>query len=143
MKTGVELIAQERDEQINKHGFSIEKDKEFYQEKELLSAALCCLFQDESLFLDQDTPAHPADYWPGNWDDKFLDNISRKNRIEQLQIAGALIAAEIDRLQFINSLVVTDETKRRMVEQYGIDDDNFDGDHLNRRTDENDDELGY
>lgn len=86
MKTGIELIAQERKEQIEKHGWSAEHDS-FNDNGELLQAARFCIGVDE---------------WPENWDLRFADKISDKDDIGKLKVAGAFIAAEIDRLQSLN-----------------------------------------
>ena len=85
VKSGVELIAKERIEQIVKHGWSLYDDTS-YSDEQLLKAALFCI--DQKRF-----------EWPFGWISKFRDKIIRKNRIQQLTVAGALIAAEIDRLQ--------------------------------------------
>lgn len=82
--TGIELIAQERYEQINKHGFN-ESDKD-YDEEELIQAAIYAL--------------NPMIYtWPNGWGSHFGMKILEKDRVGQLKVAGALIAAEIDRIQ--------------------------------------------
>ncbi len=94
MKTGIELIAQERKEQIEKHGFDIEKDAEFYQKNELVDAALYAMTFDRERY-------------PESWSFWFHDKMRSKEErmsehdfhIERLKIAGALIAAEIDRIQ--------------------------------------------
>jgi hypothetical protein len=94
MKTGIELIAQERHEQIEKHGFSLTVDAEHYQRNELVDAALYALTMDKK-------------HYPESWEFWFHDNLVAKEgrmdettfAIERLKIAGALIAAEIDRLQ--------------------------------------------
>ena len=85
VKSGVELIAKERIEQIVKHGWSLYDDTS-YSDEQLLKAALFCI--DQKRF-----------EWPFGWISKFRDKIIWKNRIQQLTVAGALIAAEIDRLQ--------------------------------------------
>lgn len=85
-KTGIELIAEERQEQINKHGWSKEHDLT-HVDGELKYAALYALGEERYL-------------QPYNWGD-FEDSIERKSEIEKLVIAGALIAAEIDRLILI------------------------------------------
>jgi len=82
-KTGIELIAQERQEQTTKHGWSQEHDNT-HVDGELKYAALFAL--GEEYYLQ-----------PYGWHD-FEDSINRKSEIEKLIIAGALIAAEIDRL---------------------------------------------
>lgn len=94
MRTGIELIAEERKEQIEKHGFDHEKDSEDYVEQELVAAAQYALTLEREFY--------PAN-WEFWWHDKMMAKKERLSdmefRIEQLKIAGALIAAEIDRLQ--------------------------------------------
>jgi len=82
-KTGIDLIAEERAEQIEKHGFDIKNDED-YGNRELLQAALFCMGYEG---------------WPSNWMDHFKKKIENKSVIEQLTVAGAFIAAEIDRLK--------------------------------------------
>ena len=84
-KTGIELISEERNEQIEKHGWSIENDSD-YGSGQLLKAALFCI--NQTLF-----------EWPWNWTEQFRKKIIQNDRISQLKKAGAFIAAEIDRLQ--------------------------------------------
>lgn len=84
-KTGAVLIAEERLEQIEKHGWSLENDS-CYINKELTKAAVFCICQE-------------LGDWPEGWNQYFKDKILQKNRIDQLKVAGAFIAAEIDRLQ--------------------------------------------
>ena len=88
MKTGIELIAEERQEQIEKHGFDIKNDQD-YSQNELIKAALFAINPDQF-------------EWPYYWGEEFRHKIkSKPNSVERLKIAGALIAAEIDRLQNI------------------------------------------
>lgn len=89
MMNGIELIAQERKEQIEKHGFSIELDHDYYNRGELLQAADFALH-----------PLSEQSSWPEEWDQHFAERIRNKDRIGQLKVAGALIAAEIDRLLY-------------------------------------------
>jgi len=85
--TGIELIAQERHEQIYKHGWPLEK----YLEGELIKGALFAINPD-------------VFEWPYYWLEHYRDKIINKpNRIERLKIAGAFIAAEIDRIQYEES----------------------------------------
>jgi len=94
MKTGIELIAQERKEQIEKHGFDLSRDAEYYCKNELPDAALYALTLER-------------EHYPATWDFWFHNKLMDKERrlsenefwIERLKIAGALIAAEIDRIQ--------------------------------------------
>jgi hypothetical protein len=96
MRTGIELIAEERQEQIKKHGFTIEYDKNLYSDEnshrvhsDLAYAALHSLWPNGT-------------FYPSGWNEWFKDKISKKTYKERLIIAGALIAAEIDRLQTLN-----------------------------------------
>jgi len=85
MKTGIELIAEERREQI--------EDAEQYQKNELIDAAMYAVTKERK-------------YYPETWDfwfhNKMMDKEKRMSEqefwIERLKIAGALIAAEIDRV---------------------------------------------
>ncbi|GAA4328400.1 hypothetical protein GCM10023184_18260 [Flaviaesturariibacter amylovorans] len=83
--TGAQHIAQERYEQIHKHGWDASNDAD-YGNGELLRAAAFCL--DSQYFT-----------WPNGWSEHFRDKILAKDRVQQLRVAGAFIAAEIDRLQ--------------------------------------------
>lgn len=90
--TGVELIAKERQEQLLKHGRSILLDVTFNNNKELIQGARELLNQ------------HPAIMgFPKEWHPPVVHRMASKNYKERLIIAGALIAAEIDRLQYLDS----------------------------------------
>lgn len=83
--TGAEMISKEREEQIKKHGWTLENDEQ-YSEGQLIKAALFSI--------------NPSQFeWPYHWNEKFRDKIINKhNEVERLRVAGAFIAAEIDRL---------------------------------------------
>jgi hypothetical protein len=83
--TGINVIAQERREQIEKHGFSMKNDLK-YNNNELVDAAAQYLLTDA------------VSCWPENWKE---EDYKPGDRIEELKRAGALIAAEIDRLLMI------------------------------------------
>lgn len=109
--TGIELIAQERQEQIDKLNYSLEHDMQ-HSDGELIRAAKAYLnpfdltdtisrvdlndydpediarLKKENIEFPVDWPFDPSE-WHGEDD----------TRITQLAKAGALIAAEIDRLQ--------------------------------------------
>lgn len=92
MKTGIELIAEERKRQIEVDGFNWRHDDE-HDTHQLSDAAIVY--------------AAPAplrykvmEWWP--WDKSWLKEdktFTTDGRIRELVKAGALIAAEIDRLQ--------------------------------------------
>jgi hypothetical protein len=88
MKTGIELIAEERKEQIEKHGFTAEKDAQ-YVNCELEQGALHAI--EPSMFRS-----------PENWGSWFEEKMKGKDEVERLIVAGALIAAAIDRLMQIS-----------------------------------------
>lgn len=84
MKTGIELIAEERQEQIVKHGFNAEHDDQYNME-----------LRDASVYLLTGNPS----YFPSDWSVEWKLKFDSKGYKEQLIVAGALIASEIDRLQ--------------------------------------------
>lgn len=81
--TGVELIALERQRQLDVEGWTAEYDSGLTQDELAIAAAYYAV---------QGTRAGPLF---GRVDP---DKAVKRTRIEQLQIAGALIAAELDRL---------------------------------------------
>lgn len=93
MKTGIELIAAERQEQMEKHKRIIARDiKENGNFQLSVAAAILCI-------VDLD----PEDYeelCPFGWDIDIFTHMCSKPYEERLIIAGALIAAEIDRINF-------------------------------------------
>ncbi len=88
---GVGIIHSERLEQQYKHGFTEECDR-IYTKGELKDAAIYCLTQDFT-------------HYPVNWDIKYADKFNMKNYKERLAVAGALIAAELDRINKIEDEV--------------------------------------
>lgn len=86
-KTGIELIAQEREEQISKHGFSSVNDKR-YKDGQLMQAARYCIRQSGW------KPRYTKSNWPADWDSLYAHKIMRKTNIEKLVVAGALLMAE-------------------------------------------------
>ena len=87
-KTGIELIAEERHEQIEKHGRTVEKDITDNRFNQLTDAAIMILQTDRHKM----TP-------PSFWNESVWNHMIDKKLKDRLIIAGALIAAEIDRLQ--------------------------------------------
>ncbi len=113
MKTGIELIATERQEQIEKHGFVNEHDLKHSNQDLSYNAAILAspnvsYFQMKDLanqIIFQKGTLSPRWKLPqlATYGNAIIDNItlSKKERIKQLTVAGALIAAEIDRLNHI------------------------------------------
>jgi len=95
---GIALIAKERQEQIEKHGYDLEHDTDEHKHQELRIVAVRAL-------TISDNPSKDGHYTTRNincaWADTE-DYICSKPYKERLIIAGALIAAEIDRLNHIN-----------------------------------------
>lgn len=96
--TGIESIAAERQRQIEVEGFAPEKDAE-YVHGELVDAARCYLM---AAFFERVFGRPPnlqelgeLGFWP--WDSSWWK--PEGGRVRNLEKAGALIAAEIDRLQ--------------------------------------------
>ena len=104
MKTGVELIAAERVRQVEQEGWTNEHD-EIHSVGELRAAAVCYLFAAGRLLSEPGVPTEKikseiifrrlAPNWP--WGAEWL-KIS-DDPIRNYVKAGALIAAEIDRIQ--------------------------------------------
>lgn len=90
-RNAYQLILQERDRQIAK-GYTREHDDEHGSGEIALAAA--CFAAGEDLVTDG---AIEAGVWP--WKGQAFDALEGKSRLEQLVIAGALIVAEIERLQ--------------------------------------------
>lgn len=86
---GVLRIAKERLEQIELHGFDAEHDAS-NKNGELADAAAYLLTGESDLF-------------PGSWLESWQTKLDGKGHKERLIAAGALIAAEIDRLCAIES----------------------------------------
>lgn len=117
-KTGVELIAAERTRQITEEEWTPEHDDEHYQGEMAMAAA--CYAAPERLFRCDANEYGMAFGDPWMWDNDFdkrreygserkghnhripdPKSYSKKERLDLLVKAGALIAAEIDRLQRI------------------------------------------
>jgi hypothetical protein len=101
--TGIELIAAERARQVAVEGWTTEHDDQ-HEDGELALAAACYASPElRSVRMAEGTlRAYGENYYfasdPWPWDKKF-DKRAKHSRLKQLTIAGALIAAEIDRLQ--------------------------------------------
>lgn len=114
-KTGVQLIEAERNRQVLVEGYDLAHDDE--HEGNELAWAAACYAAPERIFVPSDVAAGRAYYdpFPGDWSDSRCcppsphkmqaGNVAKpelfdgEHRIRMLVKAGALIAAEIDRLQ--------------------------------------------
>ena len=94
MKTAIQLIADERERQLKEEGWTEEHDDEYFQGE--LAAAAACYATPEHLRLYRRRARGimtPLSWpWAPNW-------WKPKDEIADLVRAGALIVAEIERLQ--------------------------------------------
>lgn len=94
METAVELIAIERNKkQIGKHGFTAEHHAmhpEWYDKGQLIEAANTLSMKEIKSCLIH-----------FNWDADWFTKLCLKTHRERLIISGALICAELDRLNYI------------------------------------------
>ena len=96
--TGLDSIHRERAEQINIHKRTVQLDVKLNDMFQLSSAAsLLCYPQDNCLTADDII----EDHCPVDWNRKIWSKMVLKPYKQRLIIAGALIAAEIDRLNYI------------------------------------------
>lgn len=95
---GAMLIGEERQRQIEKEGWTSEHDAEHVR-NELIEAAMCYAYPDTII----SHQGQPPIGWP--FETKWWK--PSPNRVRNLQIAGALIAAEIDRLLLLEGKTPT------------------------------------
>lgn len=110
-REGIKRIAAERFRQVTTKRWSTRHDDEHTDHS--LARAACAYATPEPLFrLDQDEGAHHfSDCWPDGWLREYdkrprdagealltAESMTTELRVRQLEKAGALIAAEIDRL---------------------------------------------
>ena len=86
--TGIELIAKERQEQIEKHGYTPERDVRENKFAQLIDAAILILQTDRRKMAP-----------PSHWDKQIWERMINKGHKERLIISAALIAAELDRME--------------------------------------------
>lgn len=100
MKTGIELIAEERQEQIEKHGRTIDYDVEHNIHGQLVEAIMLLIanvgFRRQRIEMEKDAF---EDLRPLDWGREICFKMISKSEIDQFKIIGAFAAAEIDRLQ--------------------------------------------
>lgn len=129
-KTGVELIAAERDRQIVEEGYDVIHD-DYHRSGELSLAAIAYAAPTRIFTIEETaTGVFFDDPFPDEWRDKRCgygdvnssnvlpdpDTYTKEERIDLLVKAGALIAAEIDRLQNSSGM---DHNAEELMEQDG------------------------
>jgi len=94
MKTGIEIIAIERERQIKELGFDYTNDSLYAEQQLAKAAAIYALPTDlRELWWGNSWVSIINRFWP--WDLKYWKP-TPENRIKELAKAGALIAAQID-----------------------------------------------
>ena len=96
-KTGIQLIAEERKAQIEKHGYSVDKDVNYNKYQQLSEAASLLCVAPRHVRDNEDIKEF--DIHPFQWGEDQFKKMMSKPYHERLIIAGALIAAELDRLE--------------------------------------------
>ncbi len=96
--TGIELIAKERQEQIEKHGRDVGHGAAHNDDFQLSHAASWLAAENWGCNSDGDVI---DDQCPLGWDVEAWAKMVQKPYRERLAIAGALIAAELDRLAIL------------------------------------------
>jgi len=92
-KTGVQLIATERERQMSDEGWNAQHDDEHINAELARVGAIYALPPKYRFY---------AQAWPETWNLQWWKP-TPENRIRELTKAGALIAAEIDRLQRVEA----------------------------------------
>jgi len=101
METGIVLVARERKRQIEEEGWSSEHDQQHIN-GELAALAMCYLTDPEKRE-EEFGELEPPIWFPESWDLQWWKP-TPDDRIRELAKAGALIVAEIDRLQALKKL---------------------------------------
>lgn len=104
--TGVELIAQERQRQLEVEGWTAEHDQQWLKGELAIAAACYAVYGTvvEVLKITAGLGSRGFAYkdgwpWDSSWDKRYEHNLLRR-----LAIAGALCAAEIDRIKRMEGL---------------------------------------
>jgi hypothetical protein len=99
MLTKIQFITDERSEQLTKHGHSIERDVKENADEQLRQGAIELLSKDDWINNSGKKCYHTAMLC--DLDTQLWIKMMNKSYRERLIIAGALIAAEIDRVSAI------------------------------------------
>jgi len=98
MKTGVDIIRDERERQINIEGWTEEHDDQHTDSSLAIAAATYATPEIVRYKNGSTCDMSREGLWPEYWDESWFKP-TPDDRIKELAKAGALIAAEIDRLQ--------------------------------------------
>ena len=97
METGIQIITKERQRQISQEGWTADHDATEHHSEELAAAAGCYALAGETRGTFR--YEHILQLWP--WDKKWWKP-TPDDRVRELAKAGALIAAEIDRINGVD-----------------------------------------
>jgi hypothetical protein len=94
---GVLRIANERLRHFEEEGWDADHDAQHVNNE--LSLVACCYAAPRFIYIMEHAgnEIYFADPWPETWNPKY-DKRNKHDRLRRLEIAGALIAAEIDRI---------------------------------------------
>lgn len=115
MKTGIEQITEERQHQIEKYGFTGEhhaEHPEWYEDGQLIYAAHTLATRRET---NNYLIKRYDEFTPKNWDKEWFKRLLQRPEVERIKIAAALLAAELDRLNALDSIRGTDYTNGGLV----------------------------
>lgn len=102
MKTGIELVSLERWEQQFKHNRTVESDiKENTAHQLSQAASILCVHEDN--FGCNELEDFVEDYCPTGWDESIWRKMLEKPHKERCIIAAALLTAQVDVYQFLES----------------------------------------
>lgn len=91
---GIIAMLNERNDQIHKHGYTVKNDVLHNPNGELIVAARALM---KEVCVPHDFPEH--------WGIAFVRKLVLKSYTERLVIAGALLAAEVDRRMYIRDIM--------------------------------------
>ena len=95
MLTGIQLIAAERSRQIDAENWTLEHDDAHTAGEMAIAAACYAVWHTDADVVNPHVEPDARGWpWGSSWDKRKKHNVIRR-----LTIAGALIAAEIDRIQ--------------------------------------------
>lgn len=98
MMEGIDLIGKEREEQKNKHQRSVAMDVKNNSNRELSYAASSLVNPD---LADDWSSEAIAKIFPKAWDEEIVYKMMNRSYKERVIIAGAMLAAELDRINAI------------------------------------------
>lgn len=105
---GIEIITQERIEQITGKGFDAEHDAKINNQFQLTQAAQVL----SKLKMSTNDSWEP----PFGWDEEWWIRLCNKPYTERVAIAGAFMAAELDRIKFITDQGIDYKTLKPLKE---------------------------